>query len=193
MPVMLEAITNIDIAILNALHHNVASPFLDAILPVITSLGNLAFAWFVVAAVLLTSREYRPYGIAMVVAIAFATLIGEFGIKNLIERPRPFLIEPALATELIKLPSSFSFPSGHTGSSFAAATVLCFIPFRNAWVRIVPFAAAALIAFSRLYLCVHYPSDVLGGIVLGIACGVAAGLIVTRAMRSKTRNEEGSR
>lgn len=180
MPVMLEAVTNIDLALLHAIRDTCTMPVLDAVVPFVTSLGNLAFVWFVAAALLIRSKRYRPYGIAVVIAIAAAFLIGEVGIKNIVERPRPFLADPSLATEFIRLPSSFSFPSGHTGSSFAAAATLCFLPLKRGWIKAVPLCGAALVAFSRLYLCVHYPSDVLGGIVVGVACGIAAGLFAER-------------
>lgn len=185
MLVMFEALTNIDLSILHAIRENIATPLLDGIMPFVTSLGNLAFIWFVIAALLLSKKEYRFYGAVVIAAIAAACIIGEIGIKNVIERPRPFLVDPSLAIGLIAPPSSFSFPSGHTGSSFAAATALCFLPMAHAWFKAVPVCGAACIAFSRLYLCVHYPSDVIGGIVVGVASGVIGMLVVRFLVRRK--------
>lgn len=184
MPViMFETLTAIDLAILHAVHDALASPMLDTVMPFITSLGNLGFIWFLVAAALMCQKKYRIYGVAVLIAVATQVLIGEFGIKNLIERARPFLVDPALTTDLIRLPVSYSFPSGHTGSSFAAATALCFIPLAHNWVKAIPLCGAGLVAFSRIYLCVHYPSDVLGGIILGVACGIFAGMLVRKWQR----------
>lgn len=193
MLVMLEALTNIDLSILHAIRESVATPLLDEIMPFVTSLGNLAFIWFVIAALLLSKKEYRFYGAVVIAAIATACVIGEIGIKNIIERPRPFLVDPSLAIGLIAPPSSFSFPSGHTGSSFAAATALCFLPMAHAWFKAVPLCGAACIAFSRLYLCVHYPSDVAGGIIVGIISGIVGMLIVRFLVRRKKDSAQHSR
>lgn len=191
MPLMLEYITSIDIAVLHGIQDALHSPALDAIMPFITSLGNLAFIWFVIAALLLSRKECRFYGAVVIVAIAAACLIGELGIKNIVERPRPFLVDPTLATQLIELPHTFSFPSGHTGSSFAAATALCFLPMAHPWFKAVPLLGAASIAFSRLYLCVHYPSDVIGGIIVGVASGIIGMLIVKHLAHRTKRHANG--
>lgn len=185
MPVMLEQLTSIDISVLHGIQNALQSPALDAVMPFVTSLGNLAFIWFVIAALLLSKKEYRFYGAAVITAIAAACLIGEIGIKNIVERPRPFLVDPTLATQLIELPHTFSFPSGHTGSSFAAATALCFLPMAHPWFKAIPLLGAASIAFSRLYLCVHYPSDVLGGIIVGVTSGLIGMLVVKYLVRRK--------
>lgn len=191
MPVMLEAITNIDLSILHAIRESVATPALDALMPTVTSFGNIAFVWLVAAVALACTKRYRPYGIAIVVAVCFTALIGEAFVKNIVERARPFLIDPSLSLGLIAPPPSFSFPSGHTASSFAAATVLCLAPLRPAWLKAVPLLGAALIAFSRLYLCVHFPSDICGGIVLGTACGIAAVFLVKKFLQKRGRQTDG--
>ncbi|MDO4442974.1 MAG: phosphatase PAP2 family protein [Slackia sp.] len=187
MPVMLETITNIDLSILHAIREYIATPALDALMPVITSLGNMAFVWLIVAVALLCTKRYRTYGIAVVVAVCMTSLFGEVFIKNIVERARPFLVDPTLDLGLIPPPSTFSFPSGHTGSSFAAATALCLIPLRHAWLRIAPLLGACLIAFSRLYLCVHFPSDICGGIIVGTICGVAAFFLVKKIAAYRAR------
>lgn len=176
---MLEALTPIDLSILHALH-DAANPVLDAVVPFVTNLGEKGFIWFAVALVLLFMRKYRIYGIGIIVAIGAVYVVGDIGIKHLVARPRPFLADPSLVTTLIELPDSFSFPSGHSSSSFAAATVLCFMPLRHAWLKAIPVLGAIAIALSRLYLCVHFPSDVLTGAVLGIAFGVLTMLALPR-------------
>lgn len=149
---------------------------MDAAMTFITRLGDGGFLWFAIAAALIAQRKFRAFGIAVVVAVIMDFAIGDIVLKSIVERPRPFLVDPGLTTALIPLPGSFSFPSGHTGSSFAAATVLAAIPFSQGWkqaaLRVLPFAVAAAVAFSRLYLCVHFPTDVAVGCLLGIACGL---------------------
>ena len=191
MPVMLESITNIDLSILHAIRQSVGSPALDALMPIVTSFGNMAFVWLLAAVALIVTKRYRPYGIAVVVAVCITALVGEVFIKNIVERARPFLVDPSLLLGLIPPPSSFSFPSGHTGSSFAAATVLCLIPMRHAWLKAVPLIGASLVAFSRLYLCVHFPSDVCGGIALGVACGAAAVFLMKKTLQKYGRQPDG--
>ena len=100
-------------------------------------------------------------------------LLGEFGIKNIICRPRPFVTYPDLTVNGIT-PTGFSFPSGHTTSSFAAAAVIII---RKEKFAVFTAVLAFLIAFSRLYNCVHYPTDVLCGAVLGIALAIITCLI----------------
>lgn len=103
----------------------------------------------------------------MVVAALFlATLLGEEIMKNLMQRPRPFIDHPAFSL-IIPTPLSFSFPSGHTTSSFAVAGVLATKIKKYKYIFLI---LAMAISFSRLYLLVHYPSDVIVGIILGLTC-----------------------
>ncbi len=178
-----------DLEILHFLHDEAASPAMDAAMTFVTQLGDGGFLWFAIAAVLIAQRKLRSFGIAVAVAVIVDFAIGDIVLKNIVERARPFLTDPSLATTLIPLPGSFSFPSGHTGSSFAAATVLAAIPFSHGWKRVasatIPLAAAAAIAFSRLYLCVHFPTDVAVGCLLGVACG----LVVLKALHPALRED----
>lgn len=190
---MFETITHTDLAILHAIHDTLASPTMDWAMTVVTTLGDVGFIWFLIAATAISFKKHRLYGIAIIVAIVLAFVIGDLGLKHLFERPRPFLADPSLATTLIELPSSFSFPSGHTSSSFAAATVLCLTPFAHRWIKPLAAAAAVAIAFSRLYLCVHYPSDVCAGAVLGIVCGFGAVALVKALARQRTHSAPAHR
>lgn len=167
---MLSSLNGIEYSLLIQLHNAATSSFLDSVMPYVSNLGNLGAIWIIFSLFLLAKRKYRHIGIMCLAALLLATVIGEGLLKNIIQRPRPFL-EFASIHPLIKAPSSFSFPSGHTASAFAAATVIA----RNLKKAAIPaLTLAAAIAFSRLYLMVHYPSDILGGIILGIACGVCA-------------------
>ncbi len=105
----------------------------------------------------------------LLAAVSAGFLIGELGIKNLVCRPRPFVVNPDVVLN-IPPPSGYSFPSGHSCSSFAAATVLVIYDRR---IGIPALCVAALVAFSRMYNYVHYPSDVFFGIMLGVAAALA--------------------
>jgi undecaprenyl-diphosphatase len=109
-----------------------------------------------------------------------AFLMGEVLIKNLIQRPRP--IDESIRTLLFHLPVTYSFPSGHAASSFAASGVLAkHFPQHGKML----YALAAMIAFSRVYLTLHYPSDLLAGLLLGLACSF---LVVKTYKRKKRLN-----
>ncbi len=140
-------------------------PILDALATFITTLGNKGAIWIALVLVLLYSPRTRSLGVALAIALLLTQFTGNMVIKPLIERPRPSWIDTTVPL-LIDNPQDFSFPSGHTASSLAAATVLVLNRYRYRWA----FAALALgIAGSRLYLFVHFPTDVLAGALLGIA------------------------
>lgn len=143
-----------------------STPFLDALTPALTYLGSGGILWIVAALALLASKKYRPYGTGMLLSLLLGLIIGNGVIKHLVMRPRPCDAAP-IAHMLIAHPADlYSFPSGHALSSFAAASVLYRADKR---LGIPALALAALISFSRLYLYVHYPSDVLAGALLGLA------------------------
>ncbi|MCR1951383.1 MULTISPECIES: phosphatase PAP2 family protein [unclassified Clostridium] len=166
---MWEYINLIDISILRFIRNYFSSPLMDSMMIFITKLGDRGFVWIVIGIILLISKKYRKIGFTMLIALAVTSIIGEGIIKNIIQRPRAFITFPDIEI-IIKAPLSYSFPSGHTASSFAAAVVLGYYIKK---CRYLFYFFAALVAFSRLYLFVHYPSDIIGGIVLGISCSLA--------------------
>jgi undecaprenyl-diphosphatase len=140
--------------------------FLDRIMPFITALGNGGTIWILTALVFVFDEKTRTLGEMIISALILTTILGEGIIKHIIKRARPFMhgIEEKL---LIVKPITYSFPSGHTSSSFAAAGILYAMESRLAVLAII---LAAIIAFSRVYLNVHYPTDVFMGIILGLFC-----------------------
>lgn len=158
----------LEISFLLWIQENLRSPFLDWLFPLITFLGNRGIVWLGIGALLLIPPQYRRWGYAFLASLAVTALLGEWVLKPLVARPRPFVEHTGMEL-LIPPPASFSFPSGHSVSSFAAATVLA--KCRRGWT-FPAFLLAALMAFSRLYLFVHYPTDVLSGASLGILCAL---------------------
>ena len=161
---MFDAILHADQAILNGIQDLFRCEFLDVFFTFVTKLGNAGFVWILIGLLMCCFKKYRRTGVVMLCSVAAAFLIGEVTIKPLIGRLRPFMDNAAVQL-LIDPPRGFSFPSGHSMSSFAAATALYLCGDRKvSWTW---YLGAFLIAFSRLYLYVHYPSDVLTGAVLG--------------------------
>lgn len=180
---MLEIISNLDINILNFIRDNLSNPVMDKIMIFITTLGDKGIIWIIMGMILLSMKKYRKVGFTLLIALLVNALIGEGILKNIVQRPRAFITYPDISI-IINPPSSFSFPSGHTASSFAAATVLGY--YFKKWNYLFYFFAS-LIAFSRLYLFVHYPSDVIVGIILGITCGLLTIKIIDKSKSESER------
>lgn len=153
------------------------TPLLDKILAFITGLGNAGIIWIVLAVVLLILPKTRKTGIIVAAALLMDLILCNLILKNLVARVRPYDVNTAIAI-LIKKPLDFSFPSGHTAASFAAMTALFLAKMKKAWIAAL--ILAVLIAFSRLYFYVHYPTDVLGGAVVGILSGIIGYAIVEK-------------
>ncbi len=142
---------------------------LDALMIFFSSLGDKGVVWIIAALALIATKKYRKYGICLAVALLLDLLIVDVTLKPLIARARPFVGRDI--DLIVHIPDRFSFPSGHTASSFAAATVLLKADKRFGIIAII---LACLIAFSRMYLYMHFPTDILGGIFVGILCGALA-------------------
>lgn len=141
----------------------------------ITSLADKGWFWILIALILLIFKKTRMAGVIALIALAINHVLTNEILKDLFERPRPYTISTEIVT-LIKQLSSYAFPSGHTSTSFSAA----FVMFRMLPKKIgIPaLVLASMIGFSRMYVGVHYPTDVLGGIVIGFMCSVWAHYLV---------------
>lgn len=152
---------------------------LDFLFPVITAFGNSGIGWILLTLVLLLLPKYRKAGLASAIALLLMLVTNNIILKPAIARIRPYDIVQGIEL-LISTPSDFSFPSGHTAASFASATAIFLFHKKIGIAALIP---AVLIAFSRLYLYVHFPTDILGGILVGISCGIAGWLIIKRSVR----------
>jgi len=168
MKVSMNIIRNFDNTVMESIRTHMRCRFLDFVMPFITKLGNAAIIWIVVALAFLNSGRYHTYGFVLICSLLACFLIGNLTLKPLVERTRPCDMNTVISL-LIARPTDFSFPSGHTMSSFAAA---CVIFQANTNMGVAAFILASLIAFSRLYLYVHYPSDILAGIIIGVLISV---------------------
>lgn len=171
---------NFDMVILDLIQSNIRTGFMDAIMPFITQLGDAGLIWIILSICLIIPKKTRKIGFVMIIALILNGIICNIILKPMLARIRPFDVNTAIKL-LINKPRDFSFPSGHTSASFTAASVLFF---RKSKLFVPSLVLAFLISFSRLYLYVHYPSDVLAGLVLGILCGY----IGHRAVASKEIN-----
>ena len=162
-----------DLPILEWIQANIANPFLDFIMPWITLLGDAGIFWILCAIMLLFIPKYRKVGLGMGIAMAMGLLICNVIMKPIIQRPRPYDYQfEHFAKEIILLIDAqhdFSFPSGHTIASFEACTVLML---GDKKLGIPATVLAILIAFSRMYLYVHYPTDVIASVILGTIFGL---------------------
>lgn len=138
---------------------------LDPVMIGVSALGNAGLIWILLALLLLCIPRTRKCGGMMLAAMALSFLLGNIILKNLIARGRPFTEDTSVSL-LIREPGEYSFPSGHTLNGFTAATTI-FLHYRKPGILALLFAG--LIAFSRMYLFVHYPTDILAGIILGAA------------------------
>ena len=157
----------LDWGILHWIQTYLVCPALDAIMPRLTLLGDIGFIWILTGVVLLCTKKHRRTGILLLLGLLCGALVGNVVLKNLVARPRPCWLDESVQL-LIATPKDFSFPSGHTLSSTIGATILTRADHRFGYAAI---PLAVLLAFSRLYLYVHFPSDVFAGAVLGLVIG----------------------
>lgn len=156
------------------IQENLRNPFLTAFFRTVTHLGDNGLIWILITAFLLIFKKTRTIGILCGMALIGSLLVNNVILKQMIARIRPYEVIPDLHI-LIERQKDFSFPSAHTGSSFAAAVILYKgLPKRYGIPALI---LAGLIAISRLYVGVHYPTDIIGGAVTGvlIALGIRKG------------------
>lgn len=168
------------------------SSVVSPIMTFITHLGDSGIIWILLAVVLLIFKKTRKIGLAVACALLVMEVGNNLVLKTLFARPRPFNLEEwqswFVFPELISRPSSFSFPSGHTSSAFAAATAL--IASKKARFIVPAYIFAAIMGFTRIYVHVHYCTDVLFGALVGVIYGlIGIGIctLIVKIINEKTK------
>ncbi len=186
MQSMFDSFLDFDLSVFRWIQ-GIHNDFLDAVMVGITTLGNAGIIFIVLGLTLLFTKKYRKAGFAVIVALLVMLLCNDLLLKELFARPRPFNLFEAdperyvvwgneyIYPELISRPTSYSFPSGHTASAFAAAFALLW---HNRKLGIPTTIFAAVMGFSRIYVQVHYCSDVIGGVISGAISALIAVVIV---------------
>lgn len=198
LPIFAMEFINLDYLILDFFSSTLKNDFFDFLMPIITHLGSGGILWIVLTIIMLLFKQTRKIGFCMALSLVFSLILCNLTIKPIVARQRPFEINKD-AVLIIKKPTDFSFPSGHSSASFAAATAFLMgnivkigdkKHIANKKYVVIVFVIAFLIAISRLYLYVHFPSDVFFGIILGIICGYTASKIINKIYNKKTKSEE---
>lgn len=165
------------------------TPLLDKIMVGASTLGNTGILWIALTLILLIIPKTRPVGKVLVLALIIELVFVNLILKPVVHRPRPFDVNPVVQL-LVKSPKDYSFPSGHTSMAFTMVSGLFLMKKKELGIAACILATA--IAFSRLYLYVHYPTDVLAGVVIGILSGYAGYKIYQYyENRNKHKNEAG--
>ncbi|MBE6551493.1 MAG: phosphatase PAP2 family protein [Ruminococcaceae bacterium] len=168
-----------DLPILDWIAANIWCPFLDIIMPYITLLGDAGIFWIACALIMMLIPKYRKAGFKMGLALILGLLLCNVTLKPLVARIRPYDYQlehfGKEISLLISAQHDFSFPSGHTIASFEAATALYICHKKEGIAALI---LAAVIAFSRIYLYVHYPTDVIASVVFGIALAYVSHKII---------------
>ena len=175
----MEIIQNIDQTILDLIHKELTCCFLDAVMPFVSALANAGIIFFAAAGIMMFFRNYRRCAVNILMCMAVAAVVANLILKPLIARERPCWINEEIQL-LVAVPQDYSFPSGHTLHSFMVATVIMMYDKR---IGIPSLVLAALIGFSRLYLYVHFPTDVLCGALLGVAFAVGGYYLLRFALK----------
>ena len=164
------------------MQHMHGSTFCNYLMKFISCLGDYGLIWISILLILICIPKTRKVGIVATLSLLVELILCNIVLKPIIARPRPFSNNTAILDFLhsisLKIPNDASFPSGHTASSFAVAVSLILLTGKKSWGALV---LAFLIAFSRIFLCVHYLTDVLGGIIIGSSVA----LIICTIYKSK--------
>jgi len=180
MSELLNTLFQIDLNTVIWVQENLQSPLWNPFWIFLTTIGDAGIIWILTSLILVAYPKTRTLGLTCSLALIFSVLITNLGLKNLVARPRPYTHFDA--NLLINEKWDFSFPSGHTSASFAVAYVL----FKNKFkLKKTPFYLFALIlavlmGFSRLYLSVHFPTDIIAGAGVGILCAYLAGIVIKK-------------
>ena len=173
---MPEVIQGFDEQALVWIAQHVRNVLLDPLMTIYTKLGDAGLLFIALGLVMLLFKSTRKAGFSALCAMIIGLVVVNFTIKPLVSRPRPWVVIEGFVN-LVEEKDPNSFPSGHTNAAFAFALALC-VAAPKRWMKIAAVCAAAVMGLSRLYVGVHFPSDVLVGALIGSLCGLAGAYIV---------------
>lgn len=168
-----------EIKILDFIQQYLRFDLLDKLMVLLTRLADDGIVWIVLAVALICFKQTRKMGITLSVALLLGLVVGNLALKNIFARPRPYTVNPNVEM-LVERLKDYSFPSGHTRCCFESGMAMYFCDKRFGKAA---FVLGGFIAFSRMYLYMHYPTDVIGGIVLGLINGFIAFIIVDKVYK----------
>lgn len=183
----MDALNQFEIGILDFIRNTFSCKFLDCFFISVTRLSDKGIFWIVLAAVLLCFKKTRKTGICLGTVLLIGEILGNQILKKIFERPRPYTVNPDITLVIDKL-SSFSFPSGHSRCAVECAVS---IYANNKKWGIAAIVVAVLTCLSRMYLYVHYPTDVLAGAALGVIDGLLAIFIVKKVSEYINKKKSG--
>ena len=181
---MAEAITGLDVDVLHWIQQNLRGEIGDAIVTFITHLGDLGILWIALCLLLIAIPRTRRAGIATAISLAICFVIVNLILKPMVMRPRPYDLYSILIPLVRE--GDFSFPSGHTSAAFACSLVM--IRTLPAKIGVPVLALSILIALSRLYVGVHYPSDVIAAFLLALAVSQIVVMVYRRILMERERD-----
>lgn len=157
------------------------NPILDTIMVFITKLGDAGIFWIALGVLFLIPKKHRKMGFQILIAMLCTYIIGNLILKNIFARLRPCDIDAAI-TLLVPRPHGHSFPSGHTMNGMVAAITMFL---NNKKVGIPALILASGIAFSRMYLFVHFPTDIIGGIAVGLVVAIGVDILFRKIIEKR--------
>lgn len=183
----MQAILNFDWNVFQFVENHVWTSWLTPIMVFFTKLGDGGILWILIALIFVVTKKYRKVGFVMFGALLVMEVGNNAFLKTLFHRPRPFNLTweqgELVFPNMVPKPGSFSFPSGHTSAGFAAATGLT-LASKKAGFAVPAYIAAAIIGFTRIYVRVHYCTDVIGGVCAGIIYGLIGFVIVNAVYKA---------
>ncbi len=183
---MFDALNAIEVEWLKSFSSAVSAPFTDVLMKIITFSGNAGALWIFIAVLMICFKKTRRAGHITLVALVLCLVLNNLCLKNIFARTRPFDFDTTISL-IIPKPGEFSFPSGHTLSSFAAATVIFFKAHKK--YGTVAYIWATFMGISRLYFKVHYFTDVIFGAVIGVAIGLLSIYLTAKIINELKNNK----
>lgn len=184
---MWQSLMELDSNILFYVQDNLRSEVLNNVVVWFTSLGNAGLIWVLLIAAFILYKGTRKEGFGCAISLLLCFIVVNLFLKNAVARVRPYDALEQIRC-LVAPQADYSFPSGHTAIAFAASVPVFIIS--NKKLGIVMIIFSILMAFSRIYVCVHYPTDVIGGAVIGILCGVVTGMVIYPKLYSINNNRD---